>query len=252
MTTLSAAHDTNSPIAPPLHDTGDYLPETLKPRRVQVQGKTMERHPLKSRLILKGDKLPEIIRPLMLPHQQPGDWLVISETVVAIAQERVFRSHEIHVGFWANTLQRFVRRVPYGIGLGSPQTMQCAINEVGLPRILLASAAGAAGKLVGRRGDFYRIAGMQAATIDAASTSPIPEYNDSVVLGPKDPDRTATSYSNELGLPVAIVDVNDIGGSWVLGASPEIDRPLVEDTLRDNPLGQGDELTPFGLLRLIK
>jgi hypothetical protein len=48
---------------------------------------------------------------------------------------------------------------------------------------------------------------------------------------------------------VAIVDVNDIGGSWVLGASNGIERNWVEAALKDNPLGQGTECTPMGLLR---
>jgi hypothetical protein len=204
---------------------------------------------VKSRLVVKGDDLGKLAEELTRSIRQPGDILFISESVVAIAQGRALRSREIRIGLPARILWRFVRKVPYGIGLRSPETMQCAINECGLPRILLASAVGALGKLVGRRGDFYRIAGMQAATIDAASTSPIPEFNDCVILGPRDPEGSARELSKAIGLPVAIVDVNDIGGSWVLGATEGIDRELVQDILRDNPLGQGAEMTPFGLIR---
>jgi len=45
----------------------------------------------------------------------------------------------------------------------------------------------------------------------------------------------------------------DIGGSWVLGASglpSGVDKKRIEDILRDNPLGQSDEQTPFGLIRV--
>jgi len=36
----------------------------------------------------------------------------------------------------------------------------------------------------------------------------------------------------------------------VLGCTGGIDRKVVEACLKDNPLGQKDEQTPFGLLRL--
>jgi hypothetical protein len=68
-------------------------------------------------------------------------------------------------------------------------------------------------------------------------------------MGPADPEGTASRLASATGIPVAIVDVNDIGGSWVLGASAGVDRKLVEDAIRDNPLGQGSECTPMGLLR---
>jgi hypothetical protein len=111
----------------------------------------------------------------------------------------------------------------------------------------LAAIVGALGKLFGRKGDFYRIAGPQAATIDAATTSPL--QPDCVIMGPKDPEKVAARVLAETGLECAIVDVNDIGGSWVLGCSAGVDAKLVEACLKDNPLGQGTECTPMGLLR---
>src|SRR5690606_8510349 len=119
--------------------------------------------------------------------------------------------------------------------------------ECGAARIWLAAAAGAIGKMLGRKGDFYRVAGPQAAMIDAATTSPL--QPDCVPMGPKDPDQVCARITAETGLQAAIVDVNDVGGSWVVGCSNGVDRKLVEACLRDNPLGQGTECTPFGLLR---
>jgi len=46
-------------------------------------------------------------------------------------------------GRLARYLERFVTRPGYGIGLGSAETMELAIREVGAPRILLAAAAAA-------------------------------------------------------------------------------------------------------------
>ena len=48
---------------------------------------------------------------------------------------------------------------------------------------------------------------------------------------------------------MAIVDCNDLG-SEVLGASDGVDREFVREALRDNPMGQGAQRTPMGVLRL--
>ena len=52
-----------------------------------------------------------------------------------------------------------------------------------------------------------------------------------------------------LGAPVAIVDINDLGAN-ILGFSekqPSMD--WLAKALGDNPLGQGGESTPMGILR---
>ena len=168
---------------------------------------------------------------------------------MAITQGRAYRIDRMKVGFWASVLWRFVRKVPYGIGLRSPYSMQCAIEETGVPRILLAALVGGFTRLFGRRGDFYRIAGKQAAMVDAAHTAGIKQYYECVIKGPKDPDATAEMLSRELGFPVAIVDANDIFGCAVVGVPDGLDVKLVQEAMRDNPAGQGDELTPIIILR---
>jgi hypothetical protein len=126
--------------------------------------------------------------------------------------------------------------------------MQCAIDECGAPRILLAAAVGAVGKLLGRRGDFYKVAGIQAAAIDAPGTAGIQEFQNCVIKAPRDPDGVARALAEALHCRVAVVDVNDIE-SAVLGASAGVDRERVRLALKDNPLGQGAEQTPLGILR---
>ena len=127
--------------------------------------------------------------------------------------------------------------------------MQCAIEETGVCRILFAAAVGAMGKLLGRKGDFYRVAGMQAALIDAASTSPVEPYTETVIKGPLNPAKEAQRIALEIGHPVAIMDINDIGGSWMIGSSSGVDKAFIEKAMKDNPQGQGDELTPFCIVR---
>jgi F420-0:gamma-glutamyl ligase-like protein len=214
-----------------------------------VDGTTYLRLPQKTHIITPDDDIVEVADRYTRDVRQPGDIIVVAESPTAISQGRAIPEKDIRVGLLARLLWRGVRKVPYGIGLRSPATMQCAINECGAARILLASAVGAIGKLLGRRGDFYRVAGMQAATIDAAHTSPVPPYDQCVILGPKDPDGVARRIRERTGCEAAVMDVNDIGGSWVLGASDGVDRPLLEEIMRDNPAGQKDQCTPIVLVR---
>ena len=219
-----------------------------EPYRV-VQGITWLRLPQKTHIIQSGEDIAEIVDRYTKDLRQPGDILVVAESPTAISQGRAIPEKDIRIGLLARLLWRTVRKVPYGIGLRSPATMQCAINECGALRILLAAAVGAIGKLVGRRGDFYRIAGIQAATIDAAHTSPVPPYDQCVIMGPKDPDGVAKRILERTGYEAAVMDINDIGGSWVLGASAGIDRKLLEEVMRDNPMGQKAECTPLAIVR---
>jgi tetratricopeptide (TPR) repeat protein len=208
-----------------------------------------QRLPVRTHVITEADDIVEVADRVTAGLRQPGDVIVVSESVVAASQGRTVPADEIRPGLLARLLWRFVRKVPYGTGLRSPLSMQCAIEEVGVARILLASLAGALGKLAGRRGDFYRVAGMQAALIDAAYTSGVREFHTHVILGPKDPEAVAGAIADRTGVAAAIMDINDIGGSWVIGASEGVNRPLLEDVMRDNPLGQGDEQTPIGIVR---
>lgn len=229
--------------------SSDSTSDTQPGKWITVDERRYLRIPLKTHVITEKDDIVEVADRYAGPHIQPGDIVVVSEKVTAITQGRAVPIDKIKVGPLANFLWPHVRQVPYGVGLRSPYSMQCAIDECGGLRILAAAAVGAVGKLIGRRGDFYRIAGLQAATIDAAGTAGIAEFRDSVIKGPTDPHGVARRISERLGVPAAIVDVNDIGGSWALGCSDQLDQKLVEAALKDNPLGQSDEQTPLGIIR---
>lgn len=225
---------------------------TPNPRRrleIQAGGQTYFRIPIRTPVVTDADDIVEVIARHAGPVVRPGDLVFVSEKVVAITQGRAVPVAQIRVSLLAKLLWPRVSKVEYGIGLRSPYSMQCAIDECGALRILFAAAAGAIGKLVGRKGDFYRVAGKQAAMIDAAGTAGIDAFKGSVIKGPKDPDKVSQRIADRLQIGAAIVDVNDIGGSWAVGASRGVDRALIEAALKDNPLGQGAEQTPCGLLR---
>ncbi|MCS7253458.1 MAG: coenzyme F420-0:L-glutamate ligase [Armatimonadota bacterium] len=222
----------------------------LKESVVIVNDVQYRRHMIRTHFVQAGEDWAEIIRQYASELLQEGMIITISESAVASSQGRAIPVSEIKPSILARMLWRFVRKVPYGIGLRSPYSMEMAIRECGAIRVLIAAIIGGPLRLLGIRGVFYRIAGKQAAMIDAAGTSPL--YPDKVVLGPKEPDRVAECISRALnGLPVAIVDVNDVGGSWVVGASSNITpmlRRTIEAVLKDNPAGQGDQLTPIVII----
>jgi len=230
----------------------ELLPNNGKNLIIQVDGRQFARYPVKTKLITPEDKdITAIVKEFAAPHVQPGDVLFISEKAVAVTQGRSYHISEVRPSFLANWLSKFVMKTPVGIGLGSPQTMQLAIEEVGVTRLLLAAIIGGLGKLVGIKGLFYRVAGNGARSIDGAVPYAIPPYNNYVSKGPRDAEAVARSIAQGLGVAVAIVDANDLGVN-ILGASEGVDKKLVARAIKDNPLGQSDEQTPIGIIREVQ
>src|SRR5690554_1519386 len=141
---------------------------------VNINGEKYLRIPIKTKIFSATDDIIDLVKEYVTPHYQPGDIVTLSESPVAITQGRAIPVSELKIGWLANFLWKFVAKVPYGVGLRAPASMQCAIDECGSFRILLAAGIGAITKLFGIKGMFYRVAGMQAALIDAATTTPVP------------------------------------------------------------------------------
>lgn len=218
-----------------------------EPLRV-VEGRAYLRLPIRTHVLTEVDDIVAVAQRYAAPLLQPGDLLFVGEKAVAITQGRAVSIATMRPGPLARILWRFVRRTSYGVGLRDPYSMQAAVDEVGAPRILLAALVGGLTRALGRRGDFYRIAGVQAAAIDAPGTAGIERFKGSVIKGPKDPYAVARRLGLALGCEAAVVDCNDID-SAVLGHSGGVDARVLRLALLDNPLGQGDEQTPMGILR---
>ncbi len=237
-----------------------------------ARGETARRYPLRTELFDKGDDLDAKVLPRIdeffstLPAGGPehdaatkGQWyLFISEKIIAITQGRSYFIWDIKVGKPARILSKYVTRTPAGIGLGSPFTMQLAIEEAGLPRVLYAAAGGAVGKAIGRKGLFYELVGNQIAAIDGPTEYSAYPSNVSAKLAPKDPDQVAARLSAGIRarVPAAykgsfagtiVMDANDIGRN-VLGSDVPDDKSRFEEMFADNPLGQGSEQTPMALV----
>ena len=219
----------------------------------QVDGASYARIPIRTRVVMPGDDLDVFLREYAIDPVQAGDILFVTEKIVAITQGRSYLVEDIHPRRLALFLSKYVTRTPYGIGLGMPETMEMALRECGTPRILFAAAVSAVTKALGRKGDFYRIAGDKARAIDGPTKGTIPPYNKAVVLGPERPRDVAAHVKSMLSVDaeVAVVDINDLGGN-ILGSTLDKagERRLVA-ILADNPLGQGHESTPLGIVRKV-
>ena len=233
---------------------GDYRPNGMKHLFAAAAGRAWARLPIHTDLVKRGDDLGELYARQVVAHVRPGDVVVMAEKPIAASQGRSFALDEIRPTTLARVLSRAVTRTPHGIGLGIPETMQLAIDEAGAPRIVAAAAASAAGKVVGKRGLFYRIAGPQVEAIDGPTHNTLPPHNTHAKLGPADPDGVAERLAAQLTTAVGgdvgmvVIDANDLNVA-ILGASDGTDRELVATLMRDNPLGQGHEQTPVCVLR---
>jgi len=223
---------------------GKALPATL-------DGTEFARIPIRTRVVMPGDDLDAFVREYADGKLQGGDILFVTEKIVAITQGRSYLVEEIAPRRLAYFLSKYVTRTPHGIGLGMPETMEMALRECGTLRILFASAVAAVTKAFGRKGDFYRIAGDKARAIDGPTGGTIPPYNKAVVLGPERPREVAQRLQALLGgVPdVAVVDINDLGGNILGSTLDKAGEKRLVAILKDNPLGQGHQSTPLGIVR---
>lgn len=235
----------------------------------QFDNKTYARYPLQTELVSSDTKLGDFVVKYVerffanLPKNElksAKSWnLFISEKIVAISQGRSYFIWDIKPRWSAKFISRFVARTPAGIGLGSPATMELAIREAGLGRILLATLAGAVGKLISQKGWFYIVAGADVRAIDGPTEYSVYPANVSAKLPPKDPVTVAEQLSDairhakiadkykKMFSGTVVIDANDIGRN-VLGKDASGEDEKFEEMFADNPLGQARQCTPLSIV----
>lgn len=225
------------------------VPNKGKHLTVAAGGAVFARLPVRTHVVTNRDTIVDVVLRYAKPHLREGDLLFVSERIVAISQGRAFPIKDIHPSRLARFLVRFVHKSPYGIGLGSPWTMELAIREAGTPRMLIGALCAALTKPFGLRGVFYRVVGKHVNAIDGPCSYTLPPYNEYAKLGPKDPDRVAEELKRKVGNEVVIVDANDLGVTVLGRSSAGITDVFAEEVFRDNPLGQASEQTPLCIVR---
>jgi len=202
--------------------------------------------PIRTHIVTEKDNIVDVVKKYTGEIVEPGDIIAVAESVVAITQGRAILPEKVRPG----VLARFLCRFPGKDGsLATPQAMHLAIGETGVPRIFLGVAAAAFGKMIGRKGDFYRVAGHHLTLIDDIAGTMWP-FDRHIILGPKDPYKIVEKIREETGAEAVIVDVNDIGNVDILGASKGINKKDLIKDLKDNPFGNDDQQTPIVILKM--
>lgn len=235
---------------------------------IDVNGKNYSRYAIKTKFVKRGDSYLDIIEEYIKPIYNEGDIVSISEKMVALCQNRVVRREDIKIGALARFLSKFAAHPDpkVGIGVGSSIKMQYAIDTVGPVRVLFASMASAITKLLGQKGVFYKIVGLEVSGLDgfevntldkgedasetAAFDNDWAEYLDMGIKTPENPTRVCNEIKEKLGISCMIVDANDVGQD-ILGCSSDICLSELElkGLIKDNPAGQGRQMTPLILIR---
>ncbi len=207
----------------------------------------IETIPVKTRTIMEDDDLAEVIKEYTKDVAGPGDVIAIAQKLASIVQHRTVHAPSMKVSRTARFLSRFVGPAS---SQHSPEGMQAAIDEAGYIRVVMGAFIGGLTRLVGRKGDFYRITGQKVAVIDDAGdgTGTIPPWNEYVILAPLDVDAMAEDIKRKVGVDIAIMDCSYVA-STTLGASDGVDKDKVAELLKANPFGNFDEMTPIVVIK---
>lgn len=248
---LRTAEDLLHPAGGP--DMTGLRPNGEKKLLIDTEKGRYARYPIRTHVVMKGDSLTELLDKYVRPYLMEGDQVFLSEKMVSISQGRAFPIDEIKVSRLAKFLVKFVYKSPYGVGLGSPWTMELAIRDIGRPRILLAAFCAAVTKPFGIRGVFYNILGPKARSIDGPGDYVLPPFNKYAKMSPLEPDKVARELTEYIGHDVVVLDANDLGCE-ILGKpceKPELELGLVRQIFKDNPLAQSAQQTPVCLVRKV-
>ena len=219
---------------------------------ITVNNKQYRRKAIKTHFVKQGESYINIMQTYALSEYQEGDFISISEKIIALCQNRVVKKEDLKVGFWAKTLSKFASRTSAGVGVGEALKMQYAINKVGLPKILYASVASAITKLFGKKGVFYEIVGQEVAGLDGFYNKVWDEYGEIGIEMPENPFGVCNKIKEKLGISCMLVDANDLGQE-ILGFSDDLKEKeaFLKEFIKDNPAGQEKELTPIILMKEI-
>ncbi len=217
-------------------------------------GKKYLRYAIQTHFVQRGEDQVALIEKYVRPLYQQGDVVSFGAKVMCMCVNSVKTRDEVKPGFWAKFLWRFAGINHTGVGMHEPYKLQLVIDICGLPRVLLAVVCSALTKPFGVHGVFYRVCGKGVGGIDGFYfRSSFDVYKQLALINPDHPDELCDDLAKKTGIPIVLMDANDLQRDQ-LGKSknfPYTDEEI-QDFMRDNPSGQGDEMTPLILVREMK
>ncbi len=216
-------------------------------------GKKYERYAIQTHFVQRGEDQAALVEKYVRPLYREGDMLSFGAKVMCMCVESVKTRDEVKPGFWAKLLWRFAAINTTGVGMHEPYKLQLVIDICGLPRVLLAVFCSAVTKPFGIHGVFYKVCGKGVGGIDGFYfRSSFDLYKQMALINPDNPGELCDELYRKTGIPVVLMDANDLQRDQ-LGKSSNF--PLtddqIQDAMKDNPSGQGDEMTPLILIRPI-
>tara|TARA_Y100001968_G_scaffold328965_1_gene377224 strand:+ start:599 stop:1759 length:1161 start_codon:yes stop_codon:yes gene_type:complete len=201
--------------------------------------------PVKTHILGSLDDPLKVLKYYLPKNYLATDILTIGESPLAIMQGRYIDYRSLNISLLAKLLCKGFHPTS---SLATASGMQTLINISRPTRVLFASIIGGISKLIGIKGLFYRLAGEQARLIDDI-TGTTPPYDKSIVLGPIETQLFCKNASKELGINVAIVDVNDLGRVKIISANNTKVLSTIKNALSSNPAGNANQHTPIVLIR---
>ena len=214
-------------------------------------GKQYQRYAIQTHFVQVGESQKELVEKYVRPLYREGDVLSFGAKVMCMCVKSVRTRDQVKPGFWANRLWKFAGINSTGVGMHEPYKLQLVIDIVGLPRVLLTAFLSAVTRPFGVHGLFYKVCGKGVGGIDGFYfRSSFQLYHELALINPSNAGELCEALSRDTGIPVVLMDANDIQRDQLGKSSnmPLTDAQL-QDAMRDNPSGQGDELTPLILIR---
>lgn len=193
------------------------------------------------------DDLATVLQSGVEEIHRPDDTVFVSEKVAVLLTGHAVPADTVQVGRLARWVAAGVRPVGSSRGLSVPEKLQYVLDHTGTTRVLMAALSTAVTRPFGKHGTFYEVAGTLARDLDGMR----PPY-EGLLLPPLDAAEAmhlSEQLEARIGAGVAIVDINDRGGSVRAASSRALPPDVIYEVLRDNPLGQRDQSTPLGLIR---
>ena len=92
----------------------DFVANGSKNVEIETSTGVYLRHAIQTHFVEIGEDYIELVNRYVKPLYEEGDLLSISEKIIALCQKRIVYRKDIHPGFWAKLLCRFVQVTQIG------------------------------------------------------------------------------------------------------------------------------------------